>query len=42
MKDLPQHIWRNWNSGNKPKMVICKREQLPVDRTFRNTWRLAA
>lgn len=42
MKDVPQHIWRNWNSGNKPKMAICKREQLPVDRTFRNTWRLAA
>lgn len=41
-KDLPQSIWRNWNKGNKPKMVICKREQLPATREWRNAWRLAA
>lgn len=42
MKDVPKHIWSNWNSGNKPKMAICKRDQLPTDKTFRNAWRLAA
>jgi hypothetical protein len=41
-KDLPQRIWRNWNKGNKPKMIICKREQLPAAREWRNAWRLAA
>lgn len=41
-KDVPQGIWRNWDKGNKPKMVICKREQLPATREWRNAWRLAA
>ena len=41
-KDVPQSIWRNWDKGNKPKMVICKREQLPATREWRNAWRLAA
>ena len=41
-KDLPMSIWLNWNKGNKPKMVICKREQLPATREWRNAWRLAA
>ena len=41
-KDLPQSIWRNWDKGNKPKMIICKREQLPATREWRNAWRLAA
>ena len=41
-KDVPESIWRNWNKGNKPKMVICKRKQLPATREWRNAWRLAA
>ena len=41
-KDVPQSIWRNWDKSNKPKMVICKREQLPATREWRNAWRLAA
>ena len=41
MKDIPQHIWQNWDKGNRPKMVICKKEQLPSTRTWRNAWRIA-
>jgi len=40
MKDIPNHIWRNWNEGNKPKMVICKKEQLPQTREWRNAWKI--
>jgi|TARA_E500000318_G_scaffold19558_1_gene20327 hypothetical protein len=38
---LPQRIWQNWNSGNKPKMVICKKQQLPQTREWRNAWRIS-
>jgi hypothetical protein len=38
---LPQRIWQNWNSGNKPKMVICKKQQLPQTRELRNAWRIS-
>jgi len=41
MKDVPQHIWRNYETSNSVKMKICKRKQLP-DREFRNAWRIAA
>ena len=41
MKDIPQHVWKNWNKGNRPKMVICKQEQLPSHRTWRNAWRIS-
>ena len=40
MKDCPQHVWRNWNEGNKPKMVICRKEQLPSTREWRNAWKI--
>ena len=40
MKDIPRHIWRTWNEGNKPKMVICKKEQLPQTREWRNAWKI--
>ena len=40
MKDIPNHIWRTWNEGNKPKMVICKKEQLPQTREWRNAWKI--
>ena len=42
MKDVPQHVWRTYNEGNKPKMKICKSSQLPQKRSFRNAWRIAA
>ena len=37
---IPKHIWENWDSGNKPKMVICKKSQLPK-RDWRNAWRIS-
>ena len=41
MKDVPQHVWKTWNDGNKPKMVICKQKQLPSTREWRNAWRIS-
>jgi len=41
MKDLPQSIWRTWNEGNKPKMVICRKDQLPATREWRNAWKIS-
>jgi len=42
MKDVPERIWRNYNEGNRPKMAICRKQQLPQTREWRNAWRLAA
>ena len=28
-KDVPQHVWQNINEGNKPRLVICTKQQLP-------------
>ena len=41
MKDCPQSVWRNYDSGNKPKMVICRKEQLPATREWRNAWKIS-
>jgi hypothetical protein len=41
MKDVPQDVWREWNTGNKPKLVICKKQQLPQTREWRNAWRIS-
>ena len=41
MKDCPQHVWQTWDEGNKPKMVICRKEQLPSTREWRNAWKIA-
>ena len=40
MKDIPEHIWRDWNKGNKPRLVICRKEQLPQKREWRNAWKI--
>jgi len=40
-KDVPQHVWREWDSGNKPKLVICRKEQLPATREWRNAWKIS-
>jgi hypothetical protein len=40
MKDVPQSVWREWDGGNKPKMVICRKEQLPGTREWRNAWKI--
>jgi hypothetical protein len=42
MKDVPEHIWRNYNKSNSIKMKICKKNQLPQSREFRDSWRVAA
>jgi len=41
MKDVPQHIWRNYETSNSVHLKIIRREQQP-DRQFRNAWRIAA
>ena len=41
MKDVPQDVWREWNTGNKPKLVICKKQQLPQTREWRNAWKIS-
>ena len=40
MKDCPQSVWQTWDEGNKPKMVICRKEQLPSTREWRNAWKI--
>ena len=40
-KDVPQSVWREWDAGNKPKMVICRKEQLPGTREWRNAWKIS-
>lgn len=40
-KDIPPHVWQD-DSGNRPKFKICKRDQIPTNRNYRNAWSLAA
>ena len=40
MKDIPQHVWRNYRQVNKPRMVICTKSQLPSTRVWRNAWKI--
>ena len=40
-KDVPQSVWQTWDEGNRPKMVICSKEQLPSTREWRNAWRIS-
>jgi hypothetical protein len=40
MKDIPQHVWRDYETANKPRLVICKKDQLPQKRTWRNAWKI--
>jgi len=39
--DIPKHIWENWDGGNKPKMVICRKSQLPATREWRDAWTIS-
>jgi hypothetical protein len=41
MKDLPGHVWQNWDKANKPRLVICKKSQLPSTRVWRNAWKIS-
>ena len=40
MKDLPQHVWKDYDKANKPRMVICTKQQLPSTRVWRNAWKI--
>jgi hypothetical protein len=41
-KDIPEKVWREYEKSNRPRLVICKKEQLPQQRTWRNAWKIAA
>ena len=41
MKDLPMHVWQDWDKANKPRMVICTKSQLPSKRVWRNAWKIS-
>jgi len=36
---VPEYVW-NDKTGNKPRFTICRRSMIPVDRTYRNAWKL--
>ena len=38
----PETGWRDYEKSNRPRLVICKKEQLPQQRTWRNAWKIAA
>ena len=40
MKDIPQTVWREYQKANKPRLVICKKKQLPSTREWRNAWKI--
>ena len=39
-KDIPMHVWQDSDKSNKPRMVICKKSQLPSTRSWRNSWKI--
>ena len=41
LKDCPESVWKTYNEGNRLKMVICKKEQLPQTREWRNAWKIS-
>ena len=40
MKDIPQRVWRNYERSNRKRLVICKKQNLPSHRTWRNAWKI--
>tara|TARA_R110000824_G_scaffold101412_1_gene240975 strand:- start:147 stop:605 length:459 start_codon:yes stop_codon:yes gene_type:complete len=40
MKDVPRSVWLDYNSGNKPRLIICHKRQLPATREWRNAWKI--
>ena len=41
MKDIPRHVWQDWDKANKPRLVICTKSQLPSTRVWRNSWKIS-
>ena len=41
MKDVPESVRRSYNEGNRLKMVICRKEQLPATREWRDAWKIS-
>jgi len=41
LKDVPREVWENYDVGNKPKLVICNKSQLPKTREWRNAWNIS-
>lgn len=39
-KDTPPHVWKQVGNGNSIKLVICKKDQLPASRNWRNAWKI--
>ena len=42
MKDVPERVWSSEYKYNRQMFRICKYNQLPKTRDYRNAWRLAA
>ena len=40
LKDCPADVVANFDRGNRRTLVICKKEQLPSHRVWRNSWRI--
>ena len=40
LKDCPADVVANFDKGNRKTLVICRKEQLPQQRTWRNAWRI--
>ena len=41
LKDCPEAVWKTYNEGNRLKMVVCRKEQLPQTREWRNAWKIS-
>jgi len=39
-KDVPRRVWDAPGGSNARRFVICHRTMVPVDKTFRDAWRL--
>ena len=40
-RDVPASVQLSHATGNRPRIVICHKDQLPQTRVFRNAWRLS-
>lgn len=40
MKDVPARVWHSEYKYNRPMFKICKKDQIPQNRTYRDAWRL--